>query len=571
VKFSNGRLVPERGDAKEGRLAKAWNALADNGLIDAADLEPLADLANVNADDLRGLAAGLSARCSEIKPDEATVEDIEVLSDASEAVKAVSAALHARVSSETDRRKAAERLAADIVAAGSALPQTGRDGRRRLPSISELARSRPAAVAPRRTATDGGRQVLTAAGEPSSEPVVAIVADGIRRELRSAASWDGSKATLATVRVLDQFPDERRLDQDEQRNQAKLETATGPEALAASGGVCGPVAADYDVSSIAAPDRPLRDTGALAHFAAARGGIRYILPHTFAQVTGDGPASIWTETNDVNPTSPTTKPHSTFVCQAVQEAYVDAVTTIVQFGNFQARYFPEQIQQYLDTVQAVTARLAESTLLAAMTSASTAVTAGNYEVGGARELLKDLDRAVAGVRYRHRMNPDAPLRFVYPEWLEDMIRADLALTMPGDSGGASDRLAIADAEIGAWFATRNVNPTKTLDSPAGATGSAFQGFGVQNPGNLNPWPSVVQTWLYPEATWTFLDGGELNLGMVRDSILNRTNDFQMFSETFEKAIFRGHESLQITFKVAALGTSIGTVAGATGGTEVIGS
>ena len=57
----------------------------------------------------------------------------------------------------------------------------------------------------------------------------------------------------------------------------------------------------------------------------------------------------------------------------------------------------------------------------------------------------------------------------------------------------------------------------------------------------------------------FLDGGELNLGMVRDSTLNRTNDFQMFSETFEKAVLRGHESVAITMALCPSGATAGTV------------
>ncbi len=51
--------------------------------------------------------------------------------------------------------------------------------------------------------------------------------------------------------------------------------------------------------------------------------------------------------------------------------------------------------------------------------------------------------------------------------------------------------------------------------------------------------------------------------MVRDSTLNKTNDFQMFSETFEKAIFRGHESIEIAMKLDPTGTSVGSVAGTT--------
>ena len=94
----------------------------------------------------------------------------------------------------------------------------------------------------------------------------------------------------------------------------------------------------------------------------------------------------------------------------------------------------------------------------------------------------------------------------------------------------------------------------------------LQGFAPQGTtGNseLVPWPSKTMIGMYPEGSWTFLDGGELNLGMVRDSTLNRTNDFQMFSETFEHAIFRGHESLWITLSIDPSGASVGTVAAST--------
>ncbi|MGH9094439.1 MAG: major capsid protein, partial [Acidimicrobiales bacterium] len=419
---------------------------------------------------------------------------------------------------------------------------------------------------PQPTATEGDRRapVLTAAADlPGIAAGQAVTPDRWANSVESRIialqktrhdGANGERIYFGAIRA--DYPDDRMLDGTGPENQAKIEAVAGPQALAASGGICGPVAVDYNVMTIAVADRPVKQ--GMAQFGATRGGVRYILPHTLAQVSNDGPAAIWTAANDVTLNNPTVKPHAVFSCQAVQEAFVDAVTSIVQFGNFQARYFPEQVQQYLETVDAVHARLGDATLLAAMTAGSTAVKVDNYELGAARDLLAAVDRASAGLRYRHRMAPDTPLRFVYPEWLEDMVRTDLARQLPGDSGGPRERLAVADSEIAQWFAVRDINVAKTLDSPTGA--AAFQGFGTQGPGQLLPWPATTSTWLYPEGSWTFLDGGELNLGMVRDSVLNRTNDFQFFSETFEKAIFRGHESLQMDLKLAPTGASAGTVA-----------
>jgi hypothetical protein len=164
------------------------------------------------------------------------------------------------------------------------------------------------------------------------------------------------------------------------------------------------------------------------------------------------------------------------------------VTSIVQFGNFQARYFAEQVQQYMETVEAVHSRLAEATLLAAIHAGSTQATASNYEIGAARDFLAEIDRAASAYRYRNRMGlaPDAPLRLIYPAFVNDMIRADLARNVPGDSGGQSERLAIADAEIEDWFRVRGINASTTLDSLTGGNaysgGQPLQGFGAQGNG-----------------------------------------------------------------------------------------
>ena len=43
----------------------------------------------------------------------------------------------------------------------------------------------------------------------------------------------------------------------------------------------------------------------------------------------------------------------------------------------------------------------------------------------------------------------------------------------------------------------------------------------------------MQYAIFPEGAFIHVDGGMLELGLVRDSTLNSTNDFQIFGETFE--------------------------------------
>ena len=67
----------------------------------------------------------------------------------------------------------------------------------------------------------------------------------------------------------------------------------------------------------------------------------------------------------------------------------------------------------------------------------------------------------------------------------------------------------------------------------------------------------------------FLDGGTLDLGVIRDSTLVGTNDYTMFVETFENVALVGVESLQVTSTInvngvaAALRDTLGGLTAAT--------
>ena len=52
--------------------------------------------------------------------------------------------------------------------------------------------------------------------------------------------------------------------------------------------------------------------------------------------------------------------------------------------------------------------------------------------------------------------------------------------------------------------------------------------------------------MFSEGTFLFLDGGTLDLGIIRDSSLVGTNDYKMFVETFEGVAKVGIESLKVT-------------------------
>jgi len=140
------------------------------------------------------------------------------------------------------------------------------------------------------------------------------------------------------------------------------------------------------------------------------------------------------------------------------------------------------------------------------------------------------------------------LRAMVPRWITTLGDVDLVRSLASDSRFVSE----GEAVFVAGLAVAGVNVTFYDDSP---TTGVSQVFGAQSAGALTPFPTAVQWGLYDEGHFLFLDGGTLDLGIVRDSNLNSTNDYETFVETFEGLAPRGVESLWITSTVCPDGTS----------------
>ncbi len=99
------------------------------------------------------------------------------------------------------------------------------------------------------------------------------------------------------------------------------------------------------------------------------------------------------------------------------------------------------------------------------------------------------------------------------------------------------------------FTSGNISPVWSLDwSPAPQVDGALVG-----------WPSSCDALLFPQSTFIFLDGGELNLGVVRDATLVGTNDAIVFSESMEAVAKRGVESLHLDMDLCPDGSSSAAV------------
>ena len=330
------------------------------------------------------------------------------------------------------------------------------------------------------------------------------------------------------------FPEERTLTTDAESNWAKINAVTSPEALVASGGHAAPFEVKYDIFGIGTTARPVRDC--LPKFQANRGGIRFVTPpvlSSYANAVG-----LWTNAVDTNPGTDV-KLSLTVGAAAETTVATDAVTLQMQFGNLATRAYPELIARHNELGLIQHAREAEQNLMTKIGAASTAITSTSL-IGFGRDFLVQMGRAAAAYRSRHRLETDAPLRAIIPGWVKDAMAADLAIAMPGDN------TLNAYAEIDGYAASRGVNLCTSLDATV---------FGSQSAAAMLEFPDSFVWYLFAEGSFLFLDGGTLDLGIVRDSTLVGTNDYKMFVETFEGVAFVGVESLQITSTINVNGVA----------------
>jgi len=364
-----------------------------------------------------------------------------------------------------------------------------------------------------------------------------VVAEAMAKRLhglRRVNGGDGEQHIVASVSTA--FPEARTLTQDAESNWNKIQAVTGPEALVASGGHSTPFAVKYDIFGMGTTARPVRD--ALPRFQADRGGIRFITPPKLSDY--GNAVGLWTAANDAaSSPDPATKSSLTITAASENTVATDAVTLQLQFGNLMTRAYPELIARHNELGLIQHAREAEQNLLTKIGEASTAVTTTSL-IGFGRDFLVQLGRAASAYRSRHRLEADAPLRAIIPAWVKDAMAADLALSMPGDS------LLNAYGEIDGYVASCNVNLTASLDATVS---------GAQSGGALNEFADSFVWYMFSEGSFLFLDGGTLDLGIIRDSSLVGTNDYKMFVETFEGIAFIGVEALKITSTISVNGVA----------------
>ena len=423
------------------------------------------------------------------------------------------------------------------------------------PALGQIAKAAPAKARPRPSAPVKNFRIVGQNGQIESfDKLAAEMADAWNS---GTAGVYGNKVRVA--RIIGEYSEDRTLTEmdgssTEDKVAAVVAAGQNPsnwsDAIVASGGWCAPTDVDYGLVQISEASRPVRDS--LPAFAATRGGLRVATSPTLADIVTsfdasdpDAAISVWDNATDIDPDG-ATKGIQTIDCPEFTEYLTEAIVKRLRFGNYGARAFPESVAQFTELAFVAHARVGETRLLDGIKAASTAVTVGQ-SFGAARDIAEAVKRAAAAYRSRHRA-PNVILRAMVPRWITTLGDVDLMRGLQSDAAFVRDGEAIFVAALSG----AGVNVTFYDDTP---TTGGSQIFGSQGAGALNPFPGTVQWGLYDEGHHLFLDGGVLDLGIVRDSGLNETNDYETFVETFEGLAHRGVESLWITSTVCPDGTS----------------
>lgn len=322
-----------------------------------------------------------------------------------------------------------------------------------------------------------------------------------------------------------------------------LTAASDPEALVAAGGWCSPSEISYDFYNIVCEDGMVD----IPTVGINRGGLRWPTSPTYSSITSN--FWTWNETQDIAAATGTGQSGTKFCarvpCASYNEARLRCDGFCLTVGNLMEDAFPELIANHTRLTFAGHAHRLNQLRIAQLESLSTAVsgycTTGS---GTVAPLLGAVELAAIDQRERFKMCGDAVVEVILPRWIRGAMRSDLRKRT------GVDLLEVADARLMNLFDLINVRVQWVTDWQINAAG--LPGFSTP----LTAWPTSVKFMMYPAGTFILGQGLRLSLGVVRDSVLNQTNDHtaEWMEECWLIAMV-GHESLVGTVNICTDGTT----------------
>jgi hypothetical protein len=164
--------------------------------------------------------------------------------------------------------------------------------------------------------------------------------------------------------------------------------------------------------------------------------------------------------------------------------------------------------------------------------------------GAASALVAGLLQQAADYRQQNGLCYNETLDLIAPSWLTDLVKSDVARQEGVFTGEGS---LPSDASVEAWFRSANLN-LRYIDNWQEFTHPALT------------YPATVQVLINYPGSYVEFNQGRLDLGVIRDSVLNATNDYTaVWFEEFYCVGRRGPQGRLVTVPVCASGDVGGRV------------
>jgi hypothetical protein len=299
------------------------------------------------------------------------------------------------------------------------------------------------------------------------------------------------------------LPIEHKLGADAAYNMDVIKAATAPSALTAAGW-CAPSNNLYTLFGVDAGDGLID----LPTVQVTRGGLN--VPSFIG--LGEADDALWTwdedDQDDADGGGEATKPCLKIPCPEFTDYRLVAEGLCITAGNLTDRAFPELTQRFVSLAVNAHLHRLSAAIINEITNTAVGVTMGGINATAAGSVLNAIDLQVADYRSQHRMSVNAVLETIFPLWAKALVRADLALRH------GAELTNVTDAVVDAHFAARGVRAQFVHDYQPLFGGAA-----------ATAWPATLDFLIYPAGGYVRGDGGVIDLGVVRDSVLNATNDY----------------------------------------------
>lgn len=386
------------------------------------------------------------------------------------------------------------------------------------------------------TSESDGRPALVASGEAVGFAAGTVIPGQVeaglalltKAEALQGSGNDGEKHYMVRADWKDRYPTDRRITANMGPDgiTAVLAHAAAQyvEGITAAGGIPGPPTPMYEEITYGATSRPVRD--ALPNVSAPRGRIIYNDSPLLSDIVLDtAEGAIGTVSAATDLAGSYSKNIQEVSNPSTSEAVVEANTLRFQHGNFSDRFNPERLRSYMKLGQVAFARHNEALRLTDIKNGSTKYTDTPAKYGAYRDLKRAFIGAVAELEDRLR-DDSVPFQVFMPGYVPEMLATDLLAQSPGDDTWRINAATVA-SDMASWHP--RVRMTFTLDSIRGRQLSTPSGQSPRTAG----FDADVEWCMFPVGCWAFLDGGDMDLGIVRDSVLNAVNKFQTFYESWE--------------------------------------